>query len=353
MKHRMLIIYIFCIAPLINYAQDPLFSQFYHSPVYLNPGFAGCSKNTFRAAYASRLQWMNLPDPMQYHTLALDWFIRGRNTDPNISSGFIFNHFSEGYIRTTQASLLFAKNFGSNADVEKPWFLNVGVQAGRIWKSVNKDKLLFADQLTQNGPNGQPSQAELLQFARKGHLDISAGAVFTYGNMMIGGAWHHMTTPENGLIGDSKDSKLESRYTAHISFIHDTYSNNEGAIVYKPTLIINKQGISKSFLVGSLFDLPDKHIELGVWYRNNWDFSNSHSLVIGLNIKFGKERNYYTSEGNDRYRAGFSYDGELTKKPGIRSTSGSSEIGLLYESPSEYCPKPSGSAYGRYPWEFH
>jgi hypothetical protein len=74
--------------------------------------------------------------------------------------------------------------------------------------------------------------------------------------------------------------------------------------------------------------------------------------VITINIKFGKEKNYYNGEGNSRYRAGFTYDAEINK-PGVRHTSGSTEMGILYESGSSECPKPSGGGYGRFPWEFH
>jgi type IX secretion system PorP/SprF family membrane protein len=348
MKYKLLIIIIYFTVPTASKGQDPLFSQFYHSPMYLNPGLTGCGKNDFRAALVSRVQWMNLPSPMQYHTISIDKFF----SYPNVSAGFIANHFSEGFIKTTQLALTAAKNFGSDGYNEKPWFLNFAMQFGFNWRNSNRDKLLFADQLTQNGPTGMQSQVELFQFSNRPSFDVSSGFVFTYNNFMIGGAVHHLNQPHNGLIGSSTYSKLPRRYTMHISFIKDSYSNDEGSMILKPTLIANAQGESRALLLGSLLDLPERHIEFGLWYRNNWSFSNNHAFVLSVNIKFGKERNYYTSEGNSRYRAGFSYDGELNK-PGVKTTSGSAEMGILYEASNETCPKPAGDGFGRFPWEFH
>jgi hypothetical protein len=226
------------------------------------------------------------------------------------------------------------------------------MQFGFAVRNVNKDKLLFADQISQSGPNGQQSQVELFQNANRAYLDIGTGFVFTSGNVMIGGAVQHLNQPYNGLIGDGIDNKLQRRYTLHASFIKDGYTNNDGGIIYKPTVIFNMQNPSRSLFLGSLFDLPERNIEFGIFYRNNWNFSDNHSLIISLNIKFGKEKNYYNSTGNNRYRAGVSYDAELNK-PGVRTTAGSAEMGILYESASETCPKPSGGCNARFPWEFH
>jgi type IX secretion system PorP/SprF family membrane protein len=348
MKHRLLVVPALVLLPLLAFPQDPLFTQFYHSPVYLNPGLTGCGKNDFRLSYTSRVQWMRLPNPMQYHTLAADKYF----SYPNVSAGAIINHSEEGYIKTTYASLIAAKNFGCDGYNGKDWFFNFAMQFGFAFRNVDKSKLLFGDQLNQAGPNGQQSQVELFQNANRAYFDASAGAVFTFHNWMIGAAGHHITQPYNGLVGDGYDNKLRRRYTFHISYVKDGYSPEEGGIVYKPTAIFNYHGVSRSMLIGSLFDLPERNIEFGLWYRNNWSLSNSHGLVVGINIKFGKEKNYYNGQGTNRYRAGLSYEAELNR-PGIRTTAGSAELGILYEASNETCPKPSGECGTRFPWEFH
>ena len=335
-------------------AQDPSFSQFYNSPLYLNPAFSGCAKNDFRLCFASRLQWLTLQAPLQYYSLSADQYVRKLRA----SAGVIVNRYNEGYLKTTHASFIGTRSFGSNEDDCADWFLNFAFQLGFTQKTINKNKLLFPDQITPTGPTGLPSDVELLQSAKRTYFDISAGVIFTYHKWMIGAAGYHLSQPNDGLIGATDKSRLPYRVTGHLSYVAEQYYSNEGLIIVKPTAIVNLQGISKSLTIGSLFDFTESYVEFGVWYRNNIGFSNNHSISLGVNIKLGKEKNYYHPETATRYRAGLSYDAELNS-PGVKHTSGTTELGILYErnlkNENDECPKPFGDSdcKVRYPWVFH
>src|SRR4051794_27402668 len=54
------------------FAQDPQFSQYYQSPLYLNPGFTGITPQQ-RAVFNNRIQWPNLPQA--YTTFAASYDI--------------------------------------------------------------------------------------------------------------------------------------------------------------------------------------------------------------------------------------------------------------------------------------
>ena len=333
------------------FAQDPVFSQFYNSPLYLNPAFSGCGKNDLRLCLSSRLQWLSLPTPLQYHSVSIDKFSHKLNA----SAGLIMNRFNEGYLKTTHVSLIGAKSFGSNENACADWFLNFAIQLGFTRKNVDKSKLLFSDQIGQSGPTGLPSAVELYQYASRTYFDVSAGFLFTYRNWMVGTAGYHLSQPNNGLIGSTDQSRLPYRVTIHASYIYDQYATSEGMVVIKPTAIFQLQDVSRSLTIGSLFDLPDRFLEFGIWYRNNIGIINNHSLSIGVNIKLGRDKNYYHAEPSSRYRAGLSYDAELNR-PGVRYTSGSTELGLLYEknlNNDDVCPKPYGECETRFPWVFH
>ncbi len=112
---------ILCCLRITARAQDPLFSQFFYSPQYLNPGFTGTGKNEFRANFNTRIQWVNLKAPLQSYNAAADYYFSG----PKMSLGVLANRFNEGYLKTSQAYLLFAKNFGSDEYMCRDWFVNV------------------------------------------------------------------------------------------------------------------------------------------------------------------------------------------------------------------------------------
>lgn len=175
---------------------------------------------------------------------------------------------------------------------------------------------------------------------------------------MFGVAGHHLNNPVNGLFGGSGDSRLPRRFTFHLSFINDRSFNDATTILAKPTLIYDVQDVSKSLVIGSLFDFPGSPLEAGIWYRNNTGFKENHSICVGINIKLGKEKSIYNGDAGVRYNAGISYDAELTR-PGVSYTKGSAELGLLFEknlSSTKECPH--GLFYGsecgaRFPWVFY
>ncbi|WEK33801.1 MAG: PorP/SprF family type IX secretion system membrane protein [Candidatus Pseudobacter hemicellulosilyticus] len=337
-------------------AQDPLFTQFQYSPVYLNPAFTGTGKNEFRATVNSRVQWVNLQAPLQSYNANADYYFSG----PKMSLGLMANRFDEGYLKTSQAYLLFAKDFGSDEVNCRDWYVNVAFQGGLGTRNANRNKLLFPDQIDVNGPIGMPSQFELFQSGNKTYLDMSVGMVFCYKNIMGGAAWQHVNEPVNGLLGSGDDSRLPRRYTFHLSYINSPPDMDvaDDRILVKPTIIYQQQGVSNSLVVGSLFEFPGWVIGGGLWYRNNfgsgqnWGFTENHTINIGITLKLGTVKNHYNGDAAARFNTGFSYEAELSR-PGIRHTKGSMEGGLLYERNfngkaecrSVDCPV-------RYPWVF-
>jgi type IX secretion system PorP/SprF family membrane protein len=331
--------------------QDQLFTQFYHSPLYLNPAFTGCSKSDFRASFTSRLQWINLPSPLRSHTLAVDKYF----SYPKASVGLIATRIDEGYLNNTQLSVIGAKSLGSDEDNCHDWFLNFAIQAGVSWRNANRKRLLFSDQLNEDGPTGQPSQFEEFKYGNRPYFDISSGAIFVYRNVMLGVAGYHLSKPFNGLFGNEPGSRLPRRFTIHLSYITDKYPAIDSRILLKPTVIFNIQDVSRSVMGGMLLDFPNEGFELSAWYKNNMGLVQNHSIGIGFNLKLGRDRNAYTGDASTRFNIGLTGDAELNR-PGVGYTKGSYELGMMYErnlSADNVCPKPYGECAVRFPWVFH
>ncbi|MBO9570926.1 MAG: PorP/SprF family type IX secretion system membrane protein [Chitinophagaceae bacterium] len=348
--NRLIILLLLVIISKFNFAQDPLFSQFFYSPQYLNPAFTGTGKNEFRANFSTRTQWVNLQAPLQAYNAAADYYFSG----PKMSLGVLANRFNEGYLKTSQGYLLFAKNFGSDEDMCRDWYVNVAFQGGFGMTNANRKQLLFSDQLDVDGPNGMPSQFELFNNAGKTYFDMSVGMVFCYYNWMVGAAAHHVNEPVNGLISTGDDSRLPRRFTFHLSYVNSRadYDPADMGVLIKPTLIFNAQGASKSLTVGTLFDFPEWPVGGGIWYRNNFGLIDNHTINIGITLKLGANKNHYNGEANSRLNTGVSYEAELNR-PGIRYTKGSMELGMLYDKNldgTNECKNIDCNV--RYPWVF-
>ncbi len=331
-------------------AQDPLFSQFYYAPLYMNPALTGCMRNDFRISGVNRMQWTRLPQPLMYTNVSVDKHLYY----PQASMGLMVNHFSEGYLRTTGVYLSLAKNIGSRTEECHDLFISMGMQIGWVWKGLNTSKLLFGDQLSETqGILGIPSDAEIFRQPNQNYLDAGAGLLATWGNFCAGSALHHITRPHDGLGGSSRSSRLPMRLTANLSYNNER--ENVQPIVVKPSVVLNLQGKSSSLAVGALIDFKEYFSELSIWYRNNADFggNSSHSISAGINFRFLDKKAAYNNGVDKRYRLGSSVDMYLYN-PTSRHTGLSFEGGGFYDSrsanyegecPSDVCPN-------KFPWMF-
>src|SRR5688500_3064405 len=87
------------------FAQDPQFSQFYQSPLYLNPGFTGITPQ-HRLVFNHRVQWPNLPQAYATYAVSYDFFI----DELRSGIGFLVTTDKMGSAswRTTTAGVLYS-----------------------------------------------------------------------------------------------------------------------------------------------------------------------------------------------------------------------------------------------------
>ncbi|MFT3681974.1 MAG: PorP/SprF family type IX secretion system membrane protein [Ferruginibacter sp.] len=334
-------------------AQDALFSQYYNSPVYLNPALAGCGKSNMRLSAAAKMQWINLNQPFKYITGAADLSVYDDYLRNVCNLGLIANHSRKGALQNTNISGIVGRNFGTSNETCSNWFLSLALQAGFNFSSVNRDALLFADQIDQNGITGDPSQIDLFRGSdntNKTYFDMGSGFVFTFRDFMIGGSVHHINQPEVSFKGASVNSKLPRKYTGHFGWVYDN-----GDIKFKPTIIAEFQGKSSVLITGLLFDFNNFPVELGAWYRNNTSLSYNSAFTIGFNWKFRSTRMINTNSYEYMSKLGLSYDAEVYK-PGVTTTHGSMELGYQKDiiiNNDLKCPTATSGQCGyRFPWEF-
>jgi len=351
MHKRLIIFTAFFLLGKLAISQDPFFSQFYNSPVYLNPALAGCGQNNGRFAVATRLQWIRLTNPMQYISASVDKTFFNPTGDGTqlFSSGLLVNYFNEGYLKNTTISVPLAKNWGGNTGEDcRDVFFSLALQPGITAGSVDRDKFLFIDQLGNTGPTGNPSGVDAFQNSGRFYFTMGAGGLVCYKNSMLGLSVHNLNEPSNGIIGSPEISKLPRRFSAHASHI---FTN--GIAQLKPTVIYQQQGNSKMFSLGTLIDWPESRFALSVWYRDNWRAQNN-SFTIGGVLKLGSRNKLGNGNTQHVSSMGISYDIEATS-PSVRKSYGSAEMGFITDfnsSANIECPRITGICNVKYPWEF-
>lgn len=332
-------------------AQDALFTQFHYAPVYLNPALTGTGKNNVRLSALTKMQWFNLYKPFKYAAAAVDYSAYDDNLRNVVNLAFAVNHSSKGYLSNTNISGVVGRSFGTSSGDCSNWFLSLALQAGYTFSRVNTKEFLFIDQLDQSGVTGDASGVDLfVNGSNKNYFDMGAGFVFSWNNIMIGGAVHHLNEPNISFNGKPDNGRLPKKITGHIGYVYDN-----GNIRLKPTLMMQVHGPSKAFVAGTLFDFNEFPIQLGLWYRNNVGFNYNNAFSVGFTWKWGAGKMVSNNANDFSNRMGLSYDAEVNK-PGIGTTHGSLELGIqkdIIVDNNMKCPTASsGICNYRFPWEF-
>src|SRR5579864_7491161 len=125
---------------LTSFAQDHLYSQFFNSPLYLNPSLAGQFEGDLRMNLIYRNQWTAVPGLLSYASASIDLNI------PRFGGGIglLVTRSSEGtaYQDKTNISGLYSYSIGS-----EDFVLSFGLQAGFTQRKIDYSKLVFDDQL--------------------------------------------------------------------------------------------------------------------------------------------------------------------------------------------------------------
>lgn len=286
--------------------QDISFSQFYSSPIQLNPALAGQFQECARIGMNYRNQWPSIPNAFQTYQVSYDQSI------PSTSSSFgvIVNSDRQGdnaYI-VNQVAAMFAYQFRAT----RKTVVSAGLQTTYFENRLNSDNLIFADQINLDGPLNTASQSVTNQ--RVSFMDFSGGIAFDYDGKIYGGAAiHHMAEPSNAFT-ELDDSFLPMRITVHggAVFEHDPAIYDKKKKVFSPNFLYTKQGNFHQLNVGLYAQI--KPLTFGTWFRHNFQNPDAAIILLGLQL--------------DKVKLGYSYDYTLSSLSG--NAGGAHEISLSY-----------------------
>ncbi|HAD14181.1 MAG TPA: hypothetical protein DCF33_17285 [Saprospirales bacterium] len=191
-------------------AQDKHFTQFYASPLTLNPALTGAMDGSYRVGAIYRDQWRKVLDnPIKTFSMAADLRFeanRKKNSEDAFGLGIMFFNDKVSVIdfSTTQiaVSLAYHKALGINNDK----FLTLGIQGGLTQRNVNYETLNFHDEF--NGTTGYSlTSSELLPGNNFAFPDLNVGLNYTSrfaeeGRFFAGASIHHILQPKVSFYED-------------------------------------------------------------------------------------------------------------------------------------------------------
>ena len=304
---RLLIVALSVLSVVAAQAQDIHFSQFYMSPLNLNPALTGVMNCNHRLVANYRNQWAS-----------------------------ILKQFA-----TLQARLSgsYAKKMGGYR--RKAHYLVVGADAGVSQRSINSAALQWPSQ-NDNGQFNGNLPGEIVNDPNFLFMDLSAGLLWfsvfdQHNNFYFGGAFSHLNRANVSFDRETQNIPLYSKFTFHAGGEFEV-AQRVGML---PGVVTFFQGPSFQVNVGNSFKFLlgnsrryNQAFQLGAWARvsNRLDSGKLMDAFI-LSTRFDYET----------FNIGFSYDVNTSNLNRATNGNGAFEFSLVYkicgpEKRGVYCP---------------
>ena len=310
-------------------AQDFHFSQFYNSPLSINPGNTGVFNGDVRAYALYRMQWLTVTKPYKTVALGVDAPIF-RKRMPNedfFSVGLNVSNDGQGAINYTTNSfnglISFTKFIGGRHYHD----ITIGYQIGYSMVTAALQSLTWDSQYDQvtGSYNSGMGFNESYGGQGIGYVDMSTGLVwnFTSSHLFrsaLGFSYHHLTRPNTSINGgvDRLLPKLGFQWNA-------AYHLSEGSnTTILPSLMVAQQG--SSILVNGGANI--KYVlQESSRYTN---YQNYKAVYFGAFYRFMDAAYLAFRFDYSSFSLGLSYDVNISKLTPASKTVGAFEFMLQY-----------------------
>ena len=325
-------------------AQDIHFSQFYMSPLNLNPALTGVMNCNVRVTGNYRNQWAAIARGGVYSTYSASYdqkFTSGRYDYWGIGATAWGDRAGTADFGTTTFKLSGAYSKRMAGNRRNSHYLSFGFEGGYAQRSLDFIKLRWGLQFDGTEYVPTASSGETFDQPNFNFLDAAAGILWfsNFGdkaNVYAGAAYHHLNRANQSFREDGTDL-LFSRFTVHAGGeipIAERVSVVPGVILMSqgPSMQVNS-GASVKFMLGdSRFNTQAFHV--GLWTRvaNSLDGGVLNDALI-LQTRFDY----------NEYALGFSYDINTSGLSAGSNNQGGFELSLQYkfcgnERRGVYCP---------------
>lgn len=302
------------------YAQDPHFSQFFASPLTLNPANTGNFNGSFRATSNIRNQWPSINHAYTTYTVSADAPIL-ENKLPlydRLGIGLVAMSDRSGNGLLSENDLAVSMAYKKNLDGQGYSSISGGLQASYINYRFNPSVAYFEDQLTVDGFVLPSSELLLGRNLSKSFVDFHAGLIYTlstsdFNLFYVGGSYFHSFSP--AMQFNDQQNNLSPRVNIH--------GGGYWPLSYNATLHASFQFQQKQhqseMLLGGVYS-----------YSMQPDSKNFVELYFGAWMRIGDSFIPYIGIEYNQLMLGVSYDVNITQKTGSQYYR-SGELSLAYK----------------------
>ena len=320
-----------------SFGQDPSFSQFFSSPLNINPALTGNINADWRMIANFRDQWIGPASPYTTGSLSYDRKIQNKivNVEEKnvLSAGamLMFDRAMSGVQKSIYASINLAYNIVISDNDAARHSLAVGFGGIYGRRSVDFSRLDFEEQFTGTGFDVNLPTGEFALSDMKPYFSSSAGLTYTIkteiSNFDIGVAAFHLNKPKQTFLED-ENQFIPIRKVVHANFEHKLSDR----LLLNVNAIYQEQRKASYYSFGGAFGYYLDEAQQTVFNAGMWYWSRN-ALVPYLGLAY------------KNFQVGLSYDWTLSKLRQADPRPKTFEITLILRGISE----PSGFIHC--PWK--
>lgn len=273
----------------VLHAQDPHFSQYFNSPMTLNPALIGKGIADWRALATFRSQWWggSSAAPFYTTTASLEKKISIGNFDKNslgIGLSILSDVSNAGLLKNNYFTVGAAYNL--SLDEKGNELLGVGIEATYANKLLDLGKFEFQSQFGSMGFQRSTPSGDPVSILTNRYIDVNAGVHYSKvipesWGYQLGIAVFHAGTPREGVFSNSTYS-VDRRITLQGGLLFYLSNKDEAQI----SSVSETQGQNNIFTIGAVYKakIKDHTIEslhIGVWNR----FGDALYPYVGVEAK--------------------------------------------------------------------
>lgn len=312
-------------------AQDPSFSQFFSSPLNINPALTANINADWRAISNMRDQWIGPASPYVTGTVSFDTKVMQNKMPDGSENNFLglggmlmFDHAMSGIVKSTYASMNLSYNIKISETDYYTERLSMGFGAIYGHRRMDFSRVDFEEQFTGFGFNTNMPTGETALSNMKPYVSASAGITYSAKtektNFDAGIAAFHLNRPRQTFLKDDNQF-LAMRKVAHANFEmflnERTILNTNGIYQYQKKASYFSVGGAIGYYAGNN---AETLITGGLWY---WS-ENAIIPYVGVAYKdfqVGVSYDFTTSKLNQATRRPNTWELSLILR-GVKKPSG-------------------------------
>jgi type IX secretion system PorP/SprF family membrane protein len=318
-------------------AQDIHFSQFYFSPLSVNPANTGNFSGNYRLSTNYKNQWKSISNPYKTAFASIDFSLAKKKLGLGLS--FFNDKAGKSAIALTLANLSIAYNLKVNDENN----VFAGLQYGFGQRSIKANDLKWDSQY--NGTSYDPTMASgENQFSQSyTYMDASAGMLWNYAAKLsafkstTGVAVFHVNQSKKSFYGN--EDMLKMKIVLHNNM---QFKLPDKLIYIQPQFLFLKQGKQSEFDFGSIVRYVIKfnsnlfrdnnRIDIGAKKENKAESKNSIAIFAGGQLRYKDA--FIAMFGFELRKSlllSFSYDVNVSKLRTASNSRGGMELALTYK----------------------